>query len=192
MKHLTIDNGFSLVELLVVITLTILVGGLLLSILVSNTNVFYRETAKVSQGVGVNDVLSNVSENVKQSIGVASGYPVSSPTYTSGAATLVVKLPSIDQSGNTLANTFDYVVYYQDVDKLRFKIFPDPLSKRPLEDKILVTNLDSLNFEYFDKQGVSISPTAAAKVKLTIILEQKAGTTTQTSTNSVEVELRND
>lgn len=188
------SQGVTLVELIVGMTVSVLVGGLILSILVNNAAISYKQSAKVTQGVGVNDVLSSIAANIKQASAVASGYPASSPTYSSSGTQLVLKLPSVDSNGDTITGASDYVVYLRDVDKIRLKLFPsaNPPSKRNSEDRILSFNASDLKFEYFDGTGASVTPTSAVKVKVTVTLSQKTGSGTQTDTASIEAELRND
>ena len=187
-------RGVTMLEILITLSIFVIVGVLLLSILVSNTKLSYQQSAKVTQGVGVNDVISSITTNIKQASSVISGYPESQPTYTTDGNNLVLKLPSVDNSGDSIIGAFDFVVYYRDGDKIRFKVFPSasPKSFRFNEDRILTLNATALSFQYFDKTGALVIPSSAVKVKVTVTLSQNTGVLEQTDTANAEVELRND
>ncbi len=185
-------RGFTLPEVIIASVVAVLVGGLLLGILVQGSGVFYNQSQKVSQGLSINDTLSKIRGFLKEAQSVASGYPVISPDYTSSSSTVVLKIPSIDSSDNVLINTFDFVVFSKDSDKLIFKLFPDSLSSRKSQDQILSLNVDSVNFAYFDSLGIAVSPTSAVKVKITLRLKQKTGREEETNVATSEANLRND
>ena len=91
-------NGFTLVEVIIAMTITVVVGSLLLSLLVNNTGLFYQQSSRLNQGLGLNDSIAKIRGGMKEADAVASGYPISSPTYTSSATALVLRLPAIDSS----------------------------------------------------------------------------------------------
>lgn len=161
-------------------------------LIVQNTGLYYLQNSKVDQGISANNVLSSIQASIKGSGGVASGYPVSSPTYTTSAQVLTLKLPALDTSGNFIPDTYDYALYYFDIDKLRYKVFPDSVSKRPAADQILAFNVNNVLFQYFDASGAEVPPTTAAKVKISITLKQKAGVPILQNIATTEAFLRND
>lgn len=193
MKY-TDRHGVTMLEMLITVSVFAIVGALLLSILVSNTGLSYRQSAKVSQGVGVNDVISSITTNIKQAAAVATGYPINQPIYITDGSNLVLKLPAVDSSGDTISGAFDFVVYYRDGDKIRFKVFPStsPQSSRFSEDKILSLNVTGLSFQYFNKLGEEVAPNLATNVEVFVTLSQDTGVGNQTDTAKTEVELRND
>lgn len=186
-------KGFSLPEVITVSLMIALVGGLLLALMINNAGLFYQQSSKVSQGVGLNDSLAEIRSDIKQAIAIASQYPVSgSSQYTSSSTQLVLKFPGIDASGNIITNVFDYVVFFTENNKVKIKIFPDSLSQRKPQDRILSGNVSSLLFEYFDSTGQTTSPSSAVKVKITIKLQTNTGSIKENSVASSEAKLRND
>ena len=188
--------GLTLVEVLVAMGVASIVGALLLVIMVNSAGLFYKESSKVEQGLSLNDALLNIKQALRGASNVASTYPpTGSPTYTSSATQLVLKVPSIDSSGNIVSGVFDYFIFFQDGGKLRFKTFPDDgQSARKGQDQIFTTNLDSLIFEYFDGQipPQQVQPNLAVKIKITLSLKQKAGAGIETNVATAEANLRND
>lgn len=185
-------NGFTLIETLIVITIVSIIGFFVTMILVNNTGLFYLESSKVDQGVHTNNVLTSISSNVRRARSIASGYPETSPAYITSSAVLVLKLSAVDSSNNIIQDTYDYVVYYKDTDKLRFKLIPASGSQRPPVDQILAFNVDQIIFRYFDSSGIEVSPTLAVRVQASILLKQKAGISTLSNTATTEAFLRND
>ena len=189
------SKGFTLIEVLVVLGIITVVGTLLLVIIVNSTGLFLKQSSKIEQGRGLNDVLSSIRNNIKAAQSIASSYPEGpSPEYSSGANQLVLKLASIDSLGNIIPGEFDYFVFFQDQIKVRFKIFPNGLSSRVLLDQILLTNADSLEFSYYDLANPpqEVAPTSASKIKITLSLKQKSGQEYEQSIATSEANLRND
>ncbi len=186
------EKGLTLVEILVTLTISAVIGGMLLVIMVNTGGLFYKESSKVSQGLSANDALSKMSSSIKQSSGVIATYTSASTTYTTSSTQLILKLASIDVNGNVLSNTFDYFVFFLDQTKLRFKIFPDPASTRKSANQIFSTNVNNLKFEYLDINHAEVTPISAVRVKITLILKQKAGSNYETSIATSEANLRND
>lgn len=188
------SRGFTLLEVLIVFLTTALVGGLLAAIMVNSTGLFYKQSSKVSQGLGLNDILLSVKRNIREAQSVASGYPEVSPVYTSGANQIVLKLSSIDSSANLIASSYDFVVYFKEDDKFKIKVFPSvmPQSYRQSKDEIISSGIESVLFEYFDSAGSTASPNLAKKVRLTLTLKQKTGNIIETKIGTSEANLRND
>lgn len=187
-------NGFTLVEVIIAMTITVVVGSLLLSLLVNNTGLFYQQSSRLNQGLGLNDSMAKIRSGLKEANAVVSGYPIASPTYTSSATALVLRLPAIDSSGNKIFNVFDYEVITVSQNRLYFKLYPDSVngSTRKTADQVLTNNVDSALFEYFDSAGQAVAPAGAVKVKVTLTLKQKAGKGYETNIATSEANLRND
>lgn len=187
-------SGFTLAEILISMGISVIVGGLLMTIIVNSAGLFKTESSKLTQGLNANDALYNVRALIKQSSSVVQSFTYSAVTYTSGAEQLVTKIPSIDSSNKIISETFDYIVFFKDSNQLRLKIFPDAQSARKSQDQIFSTNVDSLNFQYFNSTTppVEVVPTSATKVKINLSLKQSIGTKIEVSNVSSEASLRND
>ena len=183
-------KGFTLPEVIVTTAVVVLVGSLLITILANNTNLFYHQSVKVSEGLGTNDATLSVRAKLKEAVAVTASYPLE-PTYFSDPTHLILKLPSLDGTG-TINGSFDFCIFSKEGDKLRMQVFPDVSSQRKREDQIIAFNISNLLFEYFDKQGSPIDLTESKKVRMTITVEQNIGSKPQEHTAVSEVELRND
>lgn len=186
--------GFTMVEVLIAGAVSALTGILLVSILVQNNGLFSQQNAQITQGVNLNNTSSQIDELLRSASSIVSSNPIGNPTYTTGAQTLVVALPSYDGSGNIISNTFDYGIVTVDAQNstlLRKIIFKDASSNRTAENRILASKLTLLKFTYFDDNGNIVSPTASTKVNFIINLDEKAGYSSKQSSASGQTSLRN-
>lgn len=181
-------------EAIIAIGIAVVVGSMLVVIILNSSGIFYKESSTLEQGLNINDALSKIRQSVKESSGVASSYTLSGITYTSSSQQLVLKLPSINSSGNTISNTFDYFVFFKDKSYLRFKTFPDAASTRKAQEQIFSNSVDSLSFIYLDSSNPpkEVTPTVATKVRVSLTLKQKSGANFETNSGGTEANLRND
>lgn len=188
-------SGLTLIEVLIAMGIASVVGALLLVIMFNSAGLFYQQSSKVGQGLGLNDALSQIRSSIRQSSAIASSYTDGSTIYTSSATQLVLKVASIDASGNLVPDTFDYFVFFKDETKLRFKSFLAPQSNgRKASDRILSLNVENVLFQYYDLANPpqEVAPTSASNIKMTLTLKQKSGANYETSIATSEANLRND
>lgn len=188
------DKGLTLVEVLVTISIAIVAGILLVAIIVNSAGIYHKESSKLSQGLNINDALSMIRSTIKSSSAIQASFIGDSITYTSSATQLILKIASIDASGNIIDQVFDYYVFFLDNTKLKLKTFPDPLSSRKGQDQIFSTNVDNLNFQYLNSSNppLEVTPSSATKVKISLTLNIKSGADYEIKTATSEASLRND
>lgn len=189
------SSGFGLVETLLVLTMFGVAGMLLMSVLVQNNNIASTQSVKVSQGLSLNDSISQVNSLIRSSAFIALGYPVDSPEYSSDQETLVLGLPSLDLNDQVIPNVYDYAVFTKDSsnpEHFKKMVFPNAISSRRSENTTLIYALSLIKFDYIDSAGSATSPNLAAKVKFIINVSEKAGVEEEESSRSGEVNLRND
>lgn len=189
-------NGFTLVEILLVVVTSSIVGTLLIQTLIQNNGVFYQQSGRVSEGLSLNNATSIITKDIRSSQGVALGYPQPSPyQYVSSDNTLVLSVPSIDSSGNVISQTYDYIIIFADSinpNVLRKKVYPALGSIRGQENRVLLSNLSQVKFSYFDANGQPVSPQATQKINFILNASTQIGEESQVSSSSSEVNLRND
>lgn len=188
------STGFTLIEAIIGIAASSLVGILLISALVQNNGLFSQQTANINQGLNLTTAAGQISEVVKYSSSVEVSYPSASPQYISNSNTLVLSLPSLDSSGNNLEDIYDYAVITKDsqnVSILRKMIFPNAQSTRKSSNQVLTTRLAAINFYYYDIDGKIVSPSSAAKVGFALSQKEKAGSGNIQSSTSAQINLKN-
>lgn len=188
-------KGLTLIEVLIAMGIASVVGALLLVIIFNSAGLFYQQSSKVGQGLGLNDALTHLRSTIKESSAIAASYTDGSTTYISSSTQLVLKVASIDASGNLIPDTFDYFVFFLDENKLRFKSFLAPQSSgRKASDRILSLNVENVLFQYYDLANPpqEVPPASALKISITLTLKQKSGANYETSIATSEANLRND
>lgn len=186
------ERGFTLVEMIITLTLTAVIGVVLVVVLVNSLSLQTTQSVRVSQGLGINNALSGISSWVRRAAGVSLGYPSVIPfTYTTSADTLVLKIPSLDATGAVISDVYDYAVFVVESSKFKEKIFPNALSTRQQSDKILTDNVASIIFSFQNTAGQSVAPDLASVVTVTINLSQKASYSNEENTGTSKMRLRN-
>lgn len=169
--------GLTLIEVLVAMGIATVAGVLLLVIIVNSAGIFSEQSPKVSEGLSINDATSQIRSSIKQASSVDAG---STPSK------LVLKVTSIDSSGNLLEKTYDLFSFDLEGTFLHFKISPDSSSSRKITDTILSPTVLSLGFTYLNSANppVEVSPPDATKIRISLNLKTGSATT--------EANLRND
>lgn len=186
-------NGFTLVEILIASAISLIVGIFLLSILINNNGIFYKQNAIINEGLSLNDALSEIDKNIRQAANIEISYPPDSPFYTTDAHTIILKLPALGTEG-VLNNVYDYVVITKDIDKdniLRKKVFPNPSSIRKAEDLVLTAILDAIDFGYFNKLGEAVNPNLATSVSTTLSVKSGYGAIDSNRSSTAITTLKN-
>lgn len=194
-KRFVAQKGLTLLELLIAMSITAIVGVVLLDIIIQNNGLVFIQQAKVSQGLSLNNAHTEIFDAIHNAAQIAATCP--SPTctasYSSTKNSIVLAIPSLNASGNPITNTYDYEVITADSqnnDILREYIYPNSSSTRKSQNKVLSTTLASLTFYYLDSKGLSVNPSSAIQVNFVINLQQQAGQSVESS-SSGQVNLRN-
>lgn len=149
-------KGVTLIELIILMGLIVLVGGVLTVTFERTFKVYRLETNRGKLILSTNDALDRISREVRQSLSVA----VSSGTYTTGAQVLVLQLASVDAQQKIIPATYDYLVYRLDPTKttnLQEIIIADAASSRTSHTRVILANVSALAFTYYDKTGTVLA-----------------------------------
>lgn len=189
------NKGFSLIEVLIVLSIAAVAGGLIFDFLASSGKLFIDQSAVINHGLSLNQSQQELSETIKSSSGIAAQYPAQGTAqYESDSNTLVVELPGIDENGDAV-NTFnDYAVIEADQSNpkiLRKQVFKDDQSYRKNESKVLSINLKNINFSYLDSSNGQTVPEVAVRVGYVISLSSDTGDSDKESSGSGTVNLKN-
>jgi hypothetical protein len=187
--------GFSLVEILIGVSIASVVSILLISLISNNTSLVSDQNSKVNQGLEINNAKPIIDETLKSGSSIVAQYPLTgTPTYSTGSEAVVLSVPSVNATEMVIANTFDYLVIYKDPQSpkiLRKKVLVDPLSSRKEEDRVLLTKLSLLQFNYMNTAGTPVSPTLSTKIGYIINISDFLATEEKISSISGSINLRN-
>lgn len=187
-------SAFTLLEVILSVSITAVVGVLLVIILIQNNGLFISQRNIINQGLGINDAVRIVSTDAKGATGIAGQYPLTGPEYLASSNTLIMTIPAIDNSGNIIDSVIDYLIYTQDSlnpKVFRKLIFPDELSSRVVINEILLTNLKSFTVDYLDKNNNIVTPEQSEKINMTINVLTRSYPNDQESSLSSQIRFRN-
>lgn len=194
-KVFKLNAGFTLIELLLVMGIGSVIGVMLITFLVQQNGIFYQQSSKLNQGVSLNNAMLEINNVIHQASAIVPSLTDGNTTYTSGKQTLVMSLPSVNQNGDVIDKTFDYLVLTVDSKNsgiIRLLTFPSVSSTRPAGNKVLVSNASLLEVSYLDKNNLDISPSIAVKVGVVLNVKDNLGlNNNQTSSSSARINLRN-
>jgi type II secretory pathway pseudopilin PulG len=188
------SNGISLVEIVIALTISALLAGILVKIFTNSSGTINKEATKVEQGISSNEAITQISEAIRLASQVANSFPNTSPQFTTGSDTLILQVPALDTTGTVKENTYDYFIFAPDSANpkiLRKKVFPDPASTRKSENQVLVTNLNQIIFSYLDRNKAPVAPSAASTISFSVLQLSNTGLQNTQSSQSAQVSLRN-
>lgn len=147
-KTCTKRHAFTLIETLIVIALGVSIM-ITFGLLIYNFNISVTyEQAFIQSSGSANAVLRGVELLVLPADAVLQMHEFSDGTATSSLTTLVLEIPSIDNSGNVLVNTYDYAKFYSIGTNVYLHLEANSLSSRISGTKQLGSDVNALTFTY--------------------------------------------
>jgi prepilin-type N-terminal cleavage/methylation domain-containing protein len=178
--------GFTLIEIVVSIGVFTIILVVLFNLYLTYISLYTSQQAKLTAVARARYSLSEITLLTLQAHRVAGNTTVGTTTYYSNTTTIVLQLPAITANGNTINNTWDYVVFYKNGTNLYTITQADAASTRISQTKILTDNLQSLNFTYNNADL-----TMAEKVLITITTQSRDTHHVASSSLTEELTLRN-
>jgi len=185
-RRVSAKKAFTLMELVIVVTFTALFM-IVLSRFFGNywkSFNFMKATVEVTWSGG--RVMTETSRAIRQADMVVASKVISGTTYTSGAGSLVLELPSIDSSGNILSGKNDYIVFYKSGSNIYMLTSGAAGSARASGQEKLSKTAQSLVFSY-DNTDLS----QAKKVDVDVQNLQQLGNQTNNSHLHQQINLYN-
>jgi len=187
-------KGLTLIELLIVISLTALILLTLLSLYTTSQKYFVTESARADVIRDSRQVLLWISRDIKGACQVITSWDI----YTSSNDCLILRVPSVDASGLIIdiESQFDYIIYRLNPsfpNRLeRIIDANDGVSAKVDGGRVLVTRVNSF---LLSSEGVEFSSiadfTTVSSVDISLTASQdRYGRTFQDTLNTV-VKLRN-
>lgn len=180
--------GFTLAEILVVVSLFTVAVLVITSVYFSNNQFYNQENVKTILQNSSREAADKIMEFGRLAVTFVNTYTIGSTVYTADSELVIFRIPSIDGSNNIIAGTYDYAVIGKNPSNpLRFELIVDanPASSRKSRSLLFSDKLLSLVFAY-DNPDFSL----ARKMDYNFSLQQ-IGKTTVTQTMAGSVTLRN-
>lgn len=137
--------------MIVVIGIFSLIFGTIMTIYLSGYKIFKQQSALVEIQGQTKLVSSIITNEIKKSDKVVSSRDFAGQTYSSGADTLILELPSIDANQNVISGYYDYEVFLKDPTNPKTILEKREVSvqsTRHAETKIISTMIDAVNYTY--------------------------------------------
>lgn len=145
-------NGISLVEFIIVITIAVMVITMSYHAFVFLNKGYRVLMVYLNVYLRGRETIDFISKDCRIAIRVMDQYA----GYTTTDSSLVLKVPSLDASGNILDinNEFDYIIYRIDNDDLWKTVIPGINSSRPAYNDVFKESMESL---YITCDGTPLS-----------------------------------
>ncbi len=117
-------NGVSLMETIVVIGIMSVLLLIVAQIFALNYDIYAKQTARLDADTGAVFAARNISDLTRGASKVMASHTINSTLYTTSNVELVLRVPSLDASGDIIDATFDYIAIYRDATETS-KIFAD-------------------------------------------------------------------
>ena len=158
--------GFTLIEIIVVIAISIvliLVGS---AVFIGNSKFYQNQKGEIAAVNATRAAGDRLSEFARAATDMLASRQFGAATYTTSATMVVLRVPSIDASGNLIAGAYDYAAFGRDPNNAsRLLLVVDGAAGSVRGDRTLeVTDkLSAISLTYDNAD-----PTAAKQVTYTI------------------------
>jgi len=141
-------RGFTLIETIIVIALSVSMLIVLSLLIRSFNNSYLYEQSSALSAESVRSIIREIESLTAVADHVLQSHVFSGTTYTSSSAVLILEIPSIDSSGTVISNTYDYAVFYTNGTNAYRILEANASSKRTSGTKQLSSTVSSLTFSY--------------------------------------------
>lgn len=165
-------RGNTLLETAVVVAITALMFLLLGAIFITQGRYLAIQNAISDTQYSAFQVVDTFGLYASTAQSVVASQTINGRSYTSGTNTVILKLPSINNGGDIIANTFDYVafgLYASDKTKFMFDIDSATGSDRVDGQFIKAQLVDKLIFRYN-----AVTPANASAIELYVRAKESA------------------
>ena len=153
-RHL---RGFTLLETIIVIVFSVSMF-ITVGLFIYNFSriSLYQKTAAQSSG-SASAVMRETESLVLPANAVLQTHSFASGTYTSSSTVLVLEIPSVDSSGNTIASTHDYAVFYS-VGTSAYRLLETHVSSARVSGTALLSStMKALTFSFNDADFTKVN-----------------------------------
>jgi prepilin-type N-terminal cleavage/methylation domain-containing protein len=214
------QKGFSLPELMVVLTVFGILSVSLLAIISNYFGIIARNNSLVDMTVASQDFLRATEENIRFGAGVRQTNEISDTNAPGGAwntddtnFVIIIAVPAVDNDRNYIIDSatgepyMNELVYYRDSSNLLQRTLAHPSASGNIlttscppgsastscpADKSLLEYLDTINFIFYDQDDViTTDPLLARSVEINLRVARDSFGSPLTLDNKLRVTLRN-
>lgn len=179
--------GFTLMEILIAAGVLGLLAILLGTIFLTQTQYFDDQQVRLLLSGYLDTAFPAMKNLIIWSESILTSYNIQGQNYTSGAETLVLKIPSIDINKKTISGQYDYAAIFKSAADIKIVLSPSAQSSRIAQNRSIAQNTSSFNIDYG-----GVAPNLAKTVIISMTLTKTAPTNKViTITRSFQATLRN-
>ena len=141
-------SGLTFIETVIVVGIFSLMLIALVDLLIGYYQLYDTQSATIDVGGSAVRLVTELHTAALQSDQILASHACNGTTYTSGATTVVFEMPSVDSSGNIIANTYDYECVYVSGTNVYAILVPGSGSARPSVTRTLTSVLSQLSLTY--------------------------------------------
>ena len=180
------NQCFSLAEAVISIAVVIFILVAFLTIYINYDKFLNRQQIQISIGDSGREVVKELQSAALQSDRIMSSQTISGIPYSTDQHTAVLRIPSVDGSGNVISGKNDYAVFYLTGKNFYRRMQADAASSRPSGLNKISDAVSSLNFVYNNSDLAQ-----AAKIDADVQMQATAGKQTVSYHLHQEIYLRN-
>lgn len=186
-------KGLGVLEMVVAAGISFMLISTIAMLFDKANSVYRLETSKGALQSELRTSLYRLTRLVKQ----ADSIVLTRGSYTTDNTTLIIRVPSIDNTDTTIPATYDYIIYRLNplaANELQEIIDADANSIRESNTRVLDGTLASLDFDYFDATGTALvtgSEDQAKKIRINVTTTESRAGETATVTYTEQATLRN-
>jgi type II secretory pathway pseudopilin PulG len=165
-------RGFSTIEVVIVVAISAIVLLAVTEIYVTYNNSYIYQNARINDASSAARYLGEFSDLGLQADAVSASRTVSGTTYTTSSSTVVFELPAINSSGDVIANTYDYAIFYASSTGAYRTLDSNGSSARVAGTKKFSDVLNNLTFTY-DSGTPSSATTVTADITTKSVVKQE-------------------
>ena len=179
-------RGFSIIEMVIVIAISVIIMLSVIEIYITYSNSYLYQNAAINTSSSAAAFLNEFSDMSLQADAIVASRTVSGTTYTTGSTTVVFEIPAINSSGDVVSNAYDYAILYASSTGAYRLLDVNGSSVRVAGTKKFSDFVNNLTFTYDNG-----SPTAATSVTADITTISLVKQETFSSHLKQQVYLRN-
>jgi hypothetical protein len=149
MKKNKLNNQcFSLAETVIATAVLIFILVALIVLYNNYLKSYHNQETRISMGTAAREAMKELQSAALQANQIVASQTIFGVTYTTGAHTVVLRIPSIDGSGNIVSGKYDYAVFYLTGKNLYRSVQADVASSRSSVSNKISDAVNTLIFSY--------------------------------------------
>lgn len=169
---MNIIRGFTLIEVLITIALSVILMLALEKLYVVYGRVIVSQKSTIEVALGGNSIMDAVRIAGLQAGHVVAAHSFSGTSYTSGTTTVLFELPSVDASGTIIGGAYDYIGIHASSTSAYRLTDAAPGSIRVSGSKRLTSVLGALSFAYDSQSFPSVTSIVVDATTTAVVREE--------------------